>query len=96
MTVSKETLKKATRLEKILREVQTLRDELTAEFGKFFAADGCYITDFGVADEPFGDAQGDGEYCSQGCYGECSDSGYGTYFFPVAHSRKYVTVDYTF
>ena len=96
MTVSKETMLKAKHYEKACAEVARLFDELVEEFRKTFAEDGCCITGFGVADEPCGDAQGDGEYCSQGCYGECSDSGYGHYYFPVENSRKYIYVTYEF
>lgn len=96
MTVSKETMLKAKRYEKACAEVERLYKELAEEFSEIFAADGCYITGFGVADEPCGDEQGDGEYCSQGCYGECSDSGSGHYYYPVEHSRKYLYVQYEF
>ena len=94
MTVSKETMKKVKRLEKLGEEAQRIRDELLAEFHDYM--DGVCINDFHIYDEPHGDEQGDGEYCSQGTYGYCSDSGYGTYFYPIEHSKKYLGISYDF
>ena len=94
MKASKETMKKVARLKKIEEEAMRIRSELLAEFGRAF--DGCFIEGFDIADEPCGDDQGEGEYCSQGCYGESSDSGFGTYYFPIEHSRKYIAIDYNF
>lgn len=94
MTVSKETMKKVKRLEKLEEEAQRIRDELRAEFHDYM--DGVCINDFHIFDEPGGDEQGEGEYCSQATYAYCSDSGYGTYYYPIKNSKKYLGISYDF
>lgn len=93
MTVSKETMKKVKRLNKIEEEAQRIRKELFAEFGDDF--DGCYIEGFSILDEPCGDDQGDGEYCNQWT-GYSEDSGSGVYYYPIEGSKKYLAVGYCF
>lgn len=94
MTVSKETMSKVKRLNKLAEEAKKIRMELIEEFKDAF--DGCYMEEFFIVDEPCGDAQGEGEYCSQGCYGYSSDSGCGTYYYPIDHSKKYLAITYEF
>ena len=93
MTVSKETMKKVKRLNKLEEEAASIRKELLAEFGDYF--DGCFIEGFFIEDEPCGDDQGDGEWCNQ-YTGYICDSGDGTYYYPIEHSKKYLAVSYSF
>lgn len=93
MTVSKETMKKVQRLNKLDAEANSIRKELLAEFGYRF--DGCFIEDFNIEDEPCGDEQGDGEWCDQ-YTGYICDSGDGTYYYPIEKSKKYLAVSYSF
>ena len=94
MTVSKETMKKVKRLEKLHEEAHRLYQELCEEFHDYM--DGVCINDFHIYNKPCGDGQGDGEYCLQGTWGYCSDSGYGTYYYPIEHSKKYLGISYDF
>lgn len=93
MTVSKETMQKVKRLNKLEEELASIRKELLDEFGAYF--DGCYIEDFSIADEPCGDEQGDGEWCNQFTGYSC-DSGDGTYYYPIEKSKKYIAIGYSF
>lgn len=93
MTVSKETVVKVKRLEKIQAEAEKLREELHKEFAPYF--DGCFIEDYAIVDEPCGDDQGDGEFCDQWT-GYICDSGGGIYYYPIEKSKKYLGISYNF
>lgn len=49
---------------------------------------------FGVAQEPEGEEQPDGEYCGLTIYGE--DSGDGVIYYPIEDSTQYMWVAYSF
>ena len=93
MNVSKETMKKVKRLEKIQAEAEQIRAELHEEFAPYF--DGCYIEDYRIEDEPHGDHQQDGEYCNQWTGYSC-DTGDGVYYYPIEKSKKYTAISYSF
>lgn len=58
MTVSKETMKKVKRLEKLREEAQRIYEELCVEFHDYM--DGVCINDFHIFNEPYGDEQDEG------------------------------------
>lgn len=49
---------------------------------------------FGVAQEPEGEEQPDGEHCGLTIYGE--DSGDGVIYYPIEDSTQYMWVAYSF
>lgn len=93
MKVSKETMAKVKRLNKLEEEFGRIRQELCEEFAPYM--DGCYIEGFYIEDEPSGDDQGDGEYCDQWT-GYSIDTGEGIYYYPIEKSRKYLAIRYNF
>lgn len=95
MTVPKEIAIKANRYEMLKKEVGELYEQLESWASENGFED-MWINDFGIAQEPVGDEQGDGEYCDQTITGE--DSGYGDYYYPVEGSSQaqYMRIGYSF
>lgn len=93
MTVSKQTVEKVKRLIELYEETDKIETELRMQFRDHF--DGCCIEGFGIADEPQGDHQQDGEYCNQWT-GYTEDSGDGVYYYPIENEQKYLAVSYSF
>lgn len=93
MKVNKEIVKKIKRLNKIVKEWDAIHKELH-EYFKSYMSD-VYFGDYRIVDEPSGGAQGEGEYCEQwtGYGGDC---GYGTYYYPIEDSKKFVAITYEF
>lgn len=56
--------------------------------------DGMWVNDFGIAQEPVGEEQEDGEYCNQTMAGE--DTGYGDYYYPIEGKSQYMRIGYSF
>lgn len=93
MKVNKEIVKKIKRLNKIVKEWYAINKDLH-EYFKSDMGD-VYFGDYCIVDEPRGDARGDGEYCVQWT-GVVEDSGYGTYYYPIEGSKKFVAITYEF
>ena len=53
-----------------------------------------WVNDFGIAQEPVGEEQEDGEYCNQTMAGE--DTGYGDYYYPIEGKSQYMRIGYSF
>lgn len=58
-------------------------------------ADGVYIEEVFIVDEPAGDEQNDGEYCDQYSSGWCEDSFSGNYYHPIEGSPQYLGYSYS-
>jgi len=76
MRVSKEIAEKVDEYERLKKQEEQIYEELIAWANENGFEDFC-VEGFGVAKEPVGEEQTDGEYCDQTMYGE--DTGYGTY-----------------
>lgn len=96
MKVNKEIVKKVKRLNKLEEEAKAIRKELHEHFEPYMDGVVYFGEMYRIADEPCGEHQGEGEYCSQGTYGYSEDSGYGTYYYPTEGSKKYVAISYEF
>ena len=70
---------------------KALADWLTNEAG---SADGVYIDDIFITDEPHGQLQNEDEYCDQWT-GYCEDSFSGTYYHPIEGTDKYLAFGYS-
>ena len=71
-------------------------DKLYEEIDDWFSkndGDDIYRNSYNIVKEPAGDNQGNGEFCDQSC-GYSGDDYYGTYYFPIKGSRKYVAMGY--
>ena len=93
MKVPKEIAEKANEYEMFRKKTGQLGAELIAWANENRFEDFC-VEGFGVAQEPVGEEQIDGEYCDQTMYGE--DTGYGTYYYPIEGSTQYMWVGYSF
>lgn len=93
MTVPKEIAIKANRYEMLKKEVDELYEELESWVSEN-GFDGMWVNDFGIAQEPVGEEQEDGEYCNQTMAGE--DTGYGDYYYPIEGKSQYMRIGYSF
>lgn len=71
-------------------------EEVTEWLNKNADTDNVYIGDLCVVDEPQGEEQGNGEYCSQQSYGWSEDIFSGTYFLPIEGSNKFLAYTYEY
>ena len=89
MTIPKEIVEKMEQVNALMLEIDKwMYDNIETEgsihnceeyiTGKFKHSD-----HYEFSDEPNGEEQCDGEYCTQSTYGECGDSFYGTYYYPT-------------
>lgn len=93
MRVSKEIAEKAEEYEKAKKREEELYEELNDWAIKNRYED-FRVEGFGVAQEPEGEEQPDGEYCGLTIYGE--DSGDGVIYYPIEDSTQYMWVAYCF
>ena len=93
MKINKEIVKKVIRLNKIEKEMESIRNELHEFFGNYMR--GAYINDYNIVSEPSGDVQDEGEYCDQWT-GYSEDSGSGVYYYQIEDSKKFVAITYDF
>ena len=93
MTVPKEIAIKANRYEMLKKEVDEIYEELES-WASENGFDGMWVNDFGIAQEPVGEEQEDGEYCNQTMAGE--DTGYGDYYYPIEGKSQYMRIGYSF
>lgn len=93
MTVPKEIAIKANRYEMLKKEVDELYEELES-WASENGFDGMWVNDFGIAQEPVGEEQEDGEYCNQTMAGE--DTGYGDCYYPIEGKSQYMRIGYSF
>lgn len=94
MRVPKDIADKMERYTQVRDEADKLYEELESWFSENADIDGIYITDFGVAKEPLGCHQGDGEYCDQYMHGE--DTGSGVYYHEIEGDSRYAYYGYSF
>lgn len=95
MRIPKAIAKKVRRHARLLNEVNKLHEELSEYFNAI--DDGVWYDDFYIVNAykaKLADTQGDNEFCHQVM--EFEDSGYGTYYYPIENSKKFVAVDYHF
>ena len=69
-------------------------EEVTEWLNANTGADGVFVTDLYITDEPHGLEQGEGEYCKQTSNGWSEDSYSGTYYHPIEGSAKYLAYNY--
>lgn len=93
MRVSKEIAEKADEYERLKKQEEQIYEELIAWVNENGFEDFC-VEGFGVAQEPAGEEQTDGEYCDQTMHGE--DTGDGIYYYPIEGSTQYMWVGYSF
>ena len=93
MRVPKEIAEKAYEYERLKKQEEQIYEELL-EWANQNGFEDFYVDGFGVAQEPEGEEQTDGEYCDQTMRGE--DSGDGIYYYPIEGSTQYMCVGYSF
>lgn len=91
--VPKEIAVKAEEYEKLKNRADALFEELE-EWVNENGFEDLYVNGFGVSKEPEGEKQSGNEYCNQYLLGE--DYGYGTCYYPIKNSSKYMLVKYSF
>lgn len=95
MNVPKEIADRA----KIYEEAQKIATEAFKDVAAWLrentGADGVFIEDLFVTNEPAGDDQGEGEFCDQWSVGYCGDSFEGKYYHPVEGSDLYLGYSYS-
>lgn len=94
MQIPKEIAEKARIYEESRKAADAAFEEIVAWLRENTEADGVYITEIYIEDQPYGDDQGEGEYCSQSSVGCCGDSFEGTYYHPIEGSTKYLAYNY--
>lgn len=93
MRVPKEIAEKADEYERLKKQEEQICEELI-NWANQNGFEDLYVDGFGVAQEPEGEEQTDGEYCDQTMRGE--DSGDGIYYYPIEGSTQYMWVGYSF
>lgn len=95
MKVPKEIANRA----RIYEEAQKIASEAFKDVAAWLRenteADGVYIEDLFVTNEPTGNDQGEGEFCDQRSVGYCEDSFAGRYYHPVEDSDIYLGYSYS-
>lgn len=75
---------------KEIREKIEQKLKLDEDIEKFFRenedVDGLYFPSMEIVDEPTGEEQSNGEFCSQSC-GYCEDDFYGHYYWPMDNGK---------
>lgn len=94
MKIPKEIADKVKEYQEANGRAIALYKEVTDWLNVNTAADGVWINDLNIVDEPSGEDQGEGEYCSQSEYGDSGDSFFGTYYHKIEGSDKYLAYDY--
>lgn len=92
MKIPKEIAKKAAEYEAVKEKADKLYGELERWFSENTDMDDCYLSGFGVAQEPEGEEQEEYEYCNQRQRGD--DSFYGRYYWAVEDNSLYVWASY--
>lgn len=94
MQIPKDIAEKMERFSKAQDEANKLYEELETWFSENTDANDVYITDFGIAEKPEGEYQGDDEWCDQTMHGE--DTGCGIYYHKIAGDTKFAYYGYGF
>lgn len=89
MTIPKEIVEKMEQVNALMLEIDKwMYDNIETEGSihncqEYITGNFNHSDHYEFTDEPHGEEQGDGEYCSQSSYGESGDSFYGTYYYPT-------------
>lgn len=93
MKIPKEYAEKVKRYLELKAESEKLFEEVVAWLNEY-SADGVYVDELFLTDEPTGYLQEDDEYCDQWT-GYCEDDFHGNYYHQIEGSEEYVGFHYT-
>ena len=94
MKIPKEYGEKVKRYVDLCKESKKLFGEVVEWLNEYGSADGVYINDLFISNEPCGELQCDDEYCDQWRQGWAEDAFCGTYYHQIEGSDEYVGYSY--